>query len=287
MSSDSSANNGPIEDRYAFFLDFENDLLNKITLCSDVCEKEQLTWKLATFYLETARPDKAIFHLQWILNSTQNDESKKDSLRTLGFLTGSEERTIPVSYECFDLPEVLWQMANVFLGKGNQQPGVQCLLRLLDISSDRERRAECFLLLGAECEKADDYGAAARFYLQGMECVPRGTSTRYFLHNNLGYSLNQLGVFVEGEKYCRTAIEIDPQRHNSYKNLGLALQGQGIYPEAADCFTRAAFICPTDSRAIGHLEEILANHQDEVEREIPDVAEHLAAAIDARKKMMQ
>jgi hypothetical protein len=35
------------------------------------------------------------------------------------------------------------------------------------------------------------------------------------------------------------------------------------------------------------LEEILANHQDEVEREIPDVAEHLAAAIDARKKMMQ
>ena len=287
MSSDSSANIGLIEDRYAPFNDFENDLLNKITLCSDACEKERLTWRLATFYLETARPDKAIFHLQWILDSTQDDESKKDSLRTLSFLTGSEERRIPVSYGFIDLPEMLWQMANIFLGKGNQQPGILCLLRLLDISSDRERRAECFLLLGAECEKADDYGAAARFYLQGMECGPRGVNTRYFLHNNLGYSLNRLGVFVEGEKYCRTAIEIDPQRHNSYKNLGLALQGQGIYPEAASCFIRAAFICPTDSRAIGHLEEILANHQEEVEREIPDIAEHLAAVIDARQKLMQ
>ena len=120
-----------------------------------------------------------------------------------------------------------------------------------------------------------------------MECGPREASTRYFLHNNLGYSMTQLGMFAEGEKYCRTAIEIDPQRHNSYKNLGLALQGQGIYPEAAACLIRAAFICPTDSRAVGHLEEILANHQEEVEREIPDVAEHLAAVIDARNKLMQ
>jgi len=57
-------------------------------------------------------------------------------------------------------------------------------------------------------------------------------------------------VFVDGEKYCRTAIEIDPQRHNSYKNLGLALQGQGKYAEAAACFFQAALISPPDYRSI-------------------------------------
>jgi len=36
----------------------------------------------------------------------------------------------------------------------------------------QEIRAECFLLLGSECEKADEYGIAARLYRRGFGPLP-------------------------------------------------------------------------------------------------------------------
>ena len=287
MSSDFSEISCPFEDKFAPFHEFEKSLCNEIALCSDVDKKEQLTWKLATFYLETARPDKAIAHLRWILETTRNEESKKDSLHTLQYLIGSEEITPSISEESLNLPDVLWQLASAFLRKRHQQPGVLCLLRLIDISSDREQRAECFFLLGAESEKSDDHDAAAQFYQGGIECGPKEIRTRYFLHNNFGYCLNKLGRHDEAESACREAIEIDPRRYNAYKNLGIALQGQGEFSEAAALFLEAAFLHPLDPRSLGHLEEILADHREEVEREIPDIAMQIAGAIEARNKMIQ
>ena len=109
----------------------------------------------------------------------------------------------------------------------------------------QEKRAECFLLLGSECEKADDYGIAARLYRLGIECGPIEIGTRYFLHNNLGYCLNRLRQHDEAEQMCLAAIGIDPRRFNAYKNLGLARQGQGKYPGAAALFLKAAHIFPS------------------------------------------
>ena len=84
----------------------------------------------------------------------------------------------------------------------------------------------------------------------------------YFLRNNLGYSLNQLGQFSEGESWCRKAIEIDWNRPNAHKNLGLALQGQTRYPEAAESFRNATLVDPFDRRALNHLRELLEIHPD-------------------------
>ena len=287
MSSESSAIDGPIEDRFAPFNERENEICDEIARCSDAGRKEPLTFRLAAFYLETARPEKSVPHLRWIVETTRSDESRQDALRTLEYLSGSGERGIAGSEGGLDLPRVLWEMANTFLGKMNQQTGILCLLRLLDLSSDQERRAECFLLLGVECEKVDEYEGAVRLYRRGIECDPKGIETRYFLHNNRGYCLNRLGQHEEAEELCRAAIEIDPRRHNAYKNLGVALQGQGMYPEAAACFVRAAIMGPPDPRSVGHLEELLVHHREDVEREIPDIAEHLAAAVEVRKRLMQ
>jgi hypothetical protein len=286
MSTDSSANNGSIKGRFSPFHDSEKDLCSEIALCSDVDKREQLTWKLATFYLETARPDKAIPHLQWILEATPNDERKKDSHRALRFLTGSEEGVIPISCERVNLPLVLWQMANAFLGKGNQQPGVLCLLRLLDISSDQEQRAESFLLLGCECEKVDDYSPAVRFYQQGIECGPKEIRTRYFLHNNLGYCLNHLKRHEEASEHCRTAIDVDPVIFNAYKNLGIALEGQGRYVDAVKCHMKACKIYPQDARALEHLEILVASHSD-ICRDIPDLIEEIESRRHAARTAWQ
>lgn len=152
---------------------------------------------------------------------------------------------------------------------------------------ENDFRAGCLLLLGIECEKTYDYETAAHFYHLGIECGPTEIETRYFLHNNLGYCLNRIRLYDEAERMCLAAIGIDPRRYNAYKNLGLALQGQGIYSEAAALFLKAASLYPPDPRSIEHLEEILADHREEVGREIPDIAEHLAAAIHARIKLMQ
>jgi len=142
-------------------------------------------------------------------------------------------------------------------------------------------------LAGLIFEKMGDYRSAIECYREAFSLPREKDRTWYFLHNNLGYCLNQLGRHDEAEKMCRAAIEIDPGSYNAYKNLGVALQGQGIYPEAAVLFLRAAFAFPPDPRSIGHLEDLLSNHREEVEREIPDIADHLAAAIDARQKLMQ
>ena len=147
--------------------------------------------------------------------------------------------------------------------------------------------AKVHLTTGLVFERMRDYRSAADRYKEAFELPKEEGETWYFLHNNLGYCLNQLGQHDEAEKYCRTAIDLEPRRHNAYKNLGLALLGQGRFPEAAALFLKAAYIFPPDPRSLGHLEELLADHREEVELETPDIALDLAAAIEARRKLMQ
>lgn len=149
------------------------------------------------------------------------------------------------------------------------------------------KRAERFLLLGMECENANDHETAAGFYRLGIDSDPIEIGARYFLHNNLGYCLNRLRQHDEAEQMCLAAIGIDPRRFNAYKNLGLARQGQGKYPEAAALFLKAAHIFPFDLRSLDNLEEILADHKEEVELAIPDIGGHILAVIQARQEMMQ
>jgi tetratricopeptide (TPR) repeat protein len=85
------------------------------------------------------------------------------------------------------------------------------------------------------------------------------------------YSLEQRnGGFCEPERYCQAAIEMDPERHNAYKNLGIALQNLGGLAGAAKSFINAAKMCPTDCRALEHLKELIGNHP-EIFEEIPDL----------------
>jgi tetratricopeptide (TPR) repeat protein len=88
------------------------------------------------------------------------------------------------------------------------------------------------------------------------------THTWYFINNNLGYSLNMLGKFDEGEPFCRAAICIDAQRPNAFKNLGIACRGQGRYIEAADCFVKATQVDASDSRSLKLLEELIEQHPE-------------------------
>jgi tetratricopeptide (TPR) repeat protein len=135
---------------------------------------------------------------------------------------------------------------------------------------DPERRAAVLLRLGILCERANRFEAAAKVYETGLTFEPKDWGTSYFLKNNLGYSLNQLGRFAEGEACCRAAIHRDPLRHNAWKNLGVALEGQRHFGEAAEAFVHAIRICPQDPRALAHLGQMAKREHEAVAAAIPD-----------------
>jgi Flp pilus assembly protein TadD len=110
-------------------------------------------------------------------------------------------------------------------------------------------------------------------YALGLELPSAAPHVVYLLHNNRGYCLNVLQRHAEAEVDCRTAIAIDPTRHNAHKNLGLALAGQGRLAEAARCLLEADRRCPGDGRARRHLTELLTENP-----EILEAAPALAAA---------
>jgi len=182
---------------------------------------------------------------------------------------------------------LLRQLAVYCWEEGHFDASCTYLRQILSVAYDPSVKADCYLKLGQVQEAINDYSGALQSYEEAFTLDPGRGDTWYFLHNNLGFCLNQLRRHGEAETYCRGAIEIYGDRYNAYKNLGVALQGQGKYPEAAACFIRAALIFPLDPWSFGHLEELMRDHREEVEREVPDIEEHLAAAIEARHKMMQ
>jgi len=92
--------------------------------------------------------------------------------------------------------------------------------------------------------------------------------------------LNTLGQFAEGEIYCRRAIGIDPRRPNAFKNLGIALSGQGNYRAAARAFIAATQANAADGRAFQLLEGLLKQHP-ELEYEFEDELECCRKAVEA------
>ena len=108
---------------------------------------------------------------------------------------------------------------------------------------------------------------------------PTHTFTWYFILNNLGYSYNQLGQFEQGEKYCRLALKVTEQRSNAFKNLGLALEGQGRYAEAGRCYVRATQADAFDDRSFRHLQQMLASHP-ELGFEFETDLKHCAKAVE-------
>jgi tetratricopeptide (TPR) repeat protein len=124
-----------------------------------------------------------------------------------------------------------------------------------------EEKAEAYFTLGQAMERIDDFESAVRFYMLALELEPRHKFQRYFIRNNIGFSLNQLDRYLEAEKYLCEAIAIDTTHANAYKNLGMCLAGQERYAEAAKSFISAVQANASDSRALRHLEKLAEQHK--------------------------
>jgi tetratricopeptide (TPR) repeat protein len=127
-------------------------------------------------------------------------------------------------------------------------------------SKDVEQSAHCYLALGQIATDEQRHEAALSYFKAALELGPKRRKVLYVLHNNVGYCLNSLGCFSEGEKHCRTAIAIDWKRASAYRNLGLSLNGQKNLAGAAWALVEAINADESDNRARLVLEKLLALH---------------------------
>ena len=156
----------------------------------------------------------------------------------------------------------LQRLCQLYAGVGRHDLAIARLREVFAMPLELEFKAACAVAMGCHAEEAGDFLGAVSYYQETLSLKPTNPETIYFANNNLGYSLNQLGRFVEGEAFCRGAIPILPERSNAHKNLGLALAGQGRWRDAAACYVEATRVRPTDPRSSVLLEELLRDHTE-------------------------
>jgi tetratricopeptide (TPR) repeat protein len=137
---------------------------------------------------------------------------------------------------------------------------VQLLEAYIKVSKDIEQSAHCYLALGQIATDEMRYQIALGYFSAALDLAPQKRKVIYVLHNNIGYCCNSLGRFVDGEKHCRMAIEIDWTRASGYRNLGISLDGQKNVVGAAWALVEAVKADETDDRARALLEKLLALH---------------------------
>jgi len=156
----------------------------------------------------------------------------------------------------------LWDLSVLYGSTGRQEQSLECLKKLALLTDGPEERARCYLAIGAQRERVDDFEGAVSYYRAAFEMEPQSTDAWYWINNNLGYSLVQLGQCHEAEAYLHNAVAIDQTRPNAFKNLGLASLGQNRLEAAIDYFVRATQANATDGRSLRHLEQLVRAHPE-------------------------
>jgi len=154
---------------------------------------------------------------------------------------------------------------------------VQLLEGYIHSNKNPEQSAHCHLALGQIATDEQKLDVALKHFSAALELAPTKRKVSYVLHNNIGYCLNALGRFVEGEKYCRAAIEIDWVRASGYRNLGVSLQGQGNVVGAAWALNEAVKADGADVRARQLLDKLITAHPS-LAIQCPWATESLGAA---------
>jgi tetratricopeptide (TPR) repeat protein len=161
-----------------------------------------------------------------------------------------------------ELTESLQALALNCVSEGYFGAAYEYTEKILTLEDKPGEKARCLLQMRQILENSGHYRNALNTYARAFDLPHEANDVWYFLNNNLAYCLNCDGLHEKAEGYCRAAIAIDSERHNAHKNLGIALEGQGRYGDAARCFIQATVLCPADSRALSLLENLLTIHPE-------------------------
>jgi tetratricopeptide (TPR) repeat protein len=146
--------------------------------------------------------------------------------------------------------------------------------KLLTHARNVDQRCEALFILGQTLERTQDWESAIGFFEAAKECGTTSDTYAYFIENNIGYCLNQLGRFTEAQGFLRSAIIVDPERANAYMNYGLSCEGLMHFGEAADSYAKAVRADAADPSALHHLDDLVARHPG-VLKEVPDLEQQI------------
>lgn len=147
-----------------------------------------------------------------------------------------------------------------YRGINKVDAAVALLEKFIRSNKDPEQSAHCYLALGQIATDEKRHEIALEHFNAALELRPKKRKVLYVLHNNIGFCLNTLGRFVDAERHCREAINIDWTRGSAYRNLGLSLNGQKKIAGAAWALTESVKADQGDQRARVLLEKLLALH---------------------------
>jgi len=176
--------------------------------------------------------------------------------------------------------KALWNLAIIYSKSERHEEAIQRVEQLLKENDDVEERASCYLALGQLMEGLQDYAAARDYYKKAVLHEPCDKQTWYLIHNNLGYCLNQLGEHDDAVPLLRWALEIDPNRPNAYKNLGMAYEALAQRHEAANMYVAATQVQALDGRSLKLLEAMVETHP-ELLVDLPDLQKQIESCRDA------
>jgi tetratricopeptide (TPR) repeat protein len=144
-----------------------------------------------------------------------------------------------------------------YRGVNKIDSAINLLEGYIRMNKNPEQSAHCHLALGQIAIDEQRLEPALKHFIAALEMAPKKRKVSYVLHNNIGYCLNSLGRFAEGEKHCRRAIEMDWVRASGYRNLGMSLQGQGYLSGAVWALAEAVKADSADNRARLLLDKLL------------------------------
>jgi tetratricopeptide (TPR) repeat protein len=175
--------------------------------------------------------------------------------------------------------DAMLRLSRYYSKADRPQVALSYMERLNGCTSDPEKKAFCYLSMGQLMEQSRDYDTALEYYAQAMLLEPSNSTSWYFIHNNMGCCLNHTEQYESAEKYCRDAIRIDPGRYNAYINLGVSLEAQDRFIEAARSFLDAIKANADDLELVDHLEEMVSDH-DEIASDITNIHDFLKSCRD-------
>ena len=180
-----------------------------------------------------------------------------------------------------DLMKGFYDTATVYIKEGRYGEAIFCLKELLERTADARQKAMGLYALGQIMEQLSKFEDALSYYREASFLCDNSLDLFYCVNNNTGYCLCMLGRYQEAEKYCRMAIAADGSRPNAFKNLGLALEGQGHLREAINTYINATRLDARDVRATINLEKLLQRHpelNEEYNEELKECKEITASA---------
>ena len=135
-----------------------------------------------------------------------------------------------------------------------------CSGDFLMLLASADFHVQCRLALGQIATDEQDLDMAISHFESALQLRPESKKIEYILHNNLGYCFNMSGRYDEGERHCRSALDLNWTRPSAYRNLGISFHGQGKLASAAWALLEAVKMDCSDDRARTLLQKLASDN---------------------------